>query len=167
MIKSEIWFNDHCSGLGNETMVCVVFYSIFYWYIRRYDIVNPMMLRHQRDKYNLSHYFQIISKKLWQYSLGTIDASMAHVMLLCERWDQVAIRDESEWRYEYMTLNIHGHMIAPHDITWQQLHQRCIVIIASSVFIHFNIINCRLLVCSETIINRRQFRLAKWPLTLG
>ena len=66
MIKSEIWFNDHCSGLGNETMVRVVFYFIFYLYIRWYDIVNPMMLRHQRDKYNLSHYFQIISKKLWQ-----------------------------------------------------------------------------------------------------
>ena len=63
MVKSEIWFNNHCSCLGNETTVCVVCcLSSIYIYIHQYDNVKPMMLRHQRDKDNLSQYFQIYSK---------------------------------------------------------------------------------------------------------
>ena len=35
LIKSEVWINIHCLGLGHETMVCAVCLSIFLcWYMR-------------------------------------------------------------------------------------------------------------------------------------
>ena len=38
IIKSEIWTNTHCLGLGYETIVCAVCLSIFLTYLR----INPL-----------------------------------------------------------------------------------------------------------------------------
>ena len=35
IIKSEVWTITHCLGLGHETMVCAVYFSIFFWKIRK------------------------------------------------------------------------------------------------------------------------------------